>query len=359
MSKMSLQSRILIVALSCFVAAGCRDGDDSSGPRPISGTPPAAFVPDPEPPAPEPDPDESPGLGWVVQESGIQQDITSISTLNGFQAWAAAGGAGSMLVTDDGGSTWTSAQMGGNFKQVEFVDAMNGWAITGQQVLSSVDGGQNWFVRKTALENSFVAMSFISAATGWLLTEHDELLLTTDGGENWATVIVAEAPPPAHRELRAIKFVDGANGWILARDVESGGEAIYKSVNGGQTWEKQFVIADVFMTDISAVSPNEAWVVGIALGGGGVVLATTDGGENWEEQQVGPVGELRAVHFVDSLTGWAVGSSILHTEDGGATWTPQASPAGVIFFDVDFVSEAVGWAVGSDGTILRTTTGGD
>lgn len=77
--------------------------------------------------------------------------------------------------------------------------------------------------------------------------------------------------------------------------------------------------------------------------------------------------DLRSVHFVDALRGWAVGQMagmefagvVLSTTNGGAQWTPYSE----IFFNtalggVDFVNAQSGWAVGDLGTLLSTTNGG-
>jgi photosystem II stability/assembly factor-like uncharacterized protein len=83
---------------------------------------------------------------------------------------------------------------------------------------------------------------------------------------------------------------------------------------------------------------------------------TTDGGQTWGFVQ----GALTSVHFVDPLTGWAVGGEglILKTGDGGATWTPQNTGTTTPLAAVHFTSSAVGHAVGEGGLLLRTANGG-
>ncbi|HZT07600.1 MAG TPA: YCF48-related protein [Chloroflexota bacterium] len=82
----------------------------------------------------------------------------------------------------------------------------------------------------------------------------------------------------------------------------------------------------------------------------------------WDLQNSGVDDDLRAVQFVDSLTGWAVGSNntILRTRDGGQSWQRLVDrrPNGPEFTDVQFTSATDGW-VGARGTLLHTTNGGD
>jgi photosystem II stability/assembly factor-like uncharacterized protein len=87
----------------------------------------------------------------------------------------------------------------------------------------------------------------------------------------------------------------------------------------------------------------------------------------WYAQSPGTTTDLRALTFVNSESGWAVGNvnTILHTVDGGDTWYPQDDGQYYLheYDDVFFISPQVGWVVGSGtslgGTILHTTDGGE
>lgn len=80
----------------------------------------------------------------------------------------------------------------------------------------------------------------------------------------------------------------------------------------------------------------------------------------WVQQYSGTMNRLRGVFFLDSNLGWIVGvnGTILRTTDGGNTWTPQESGTSYDLRGVTFVDLATGWAVGDVGTILHTTDGG-
>ena len=84
---------------------------------------------------------------------------------------------------------------------------------------------------------------------------------------------------------------------------------------------------------------------------------------NWTAQTSGTTNDLRAVHFpVDATTGYAVGSNgtILKTTDGGDNWNSQSSGTIWDLWAVHFpVDATTGYAVVSNGTILKTTDGGD
>lgn len=70
--------------------------------------------------------------------------------------------------------------------------------------------------------------------------------------------------------------------------------------------------------------------------------------------------DFQAVHFANSLVGYAVGSggAIWKSADGGDTWTEQTSGTANTLYSIYAVSNTVAWAVGNAGTIVSTTDGG-
>ena len=75
---------------------------------------------------------------------------------------------------------------------------------------------------------------------------------------------------------------------------------------------------------------------------------------------------MHAIHFVDSLKGWAAlytftpnrAGYIAATNDGGINWYFQYYIDGVTLHNVYFYDQYFGWAVGSSGIFLRTVNGG-
>jgi photosystem II stability/assembly factor-like uncharacterized protein len=118
----------------------------------------------------------------------------------------------------------------------------------------------------------------------------------------------------------------------------------------------------VFFTDAQT-----GWAVGSdGFFGPGTIVHTNDGGANWVRQQPGTDATLNAVHFVTASQGWVVGSegTILRTTNGGQSWQAQSSGAGFAdLVSVHFINANTGWATGfenffSPGVILRTDNGG-
>ena len=124
-----------------------------------------------------------------------------------------------------------------------------------------------------------MSVHFVSHQKGWISTERTTILYTEDGGETWGVQF-----RDTDFILKSLSFCDESNGWAAG---EYG--FIYHTDDGGKSWQQQAgefgfseengeIIGGNFLYDVVAVSPKEAWVVGID----GYVARTTDGGQTWQ-----------------------------------------------------------------------------
>lgn len=135
-------------------------------------------------------------------------------------------------------------------------------------------------------------------------------------------------------------------------------------------WLSITSFSQVFQEQTSGTTSNLRHVhfvsslTGWAVGENGTVIKTTNGGANWFSQNINSPSEIViGCFFTDSLTGWVGGSSVYKTTDGGSTWATQVGCYGITKFY--FLNSQTGWAVGgSDGStnnigeIYKTTNGG-
>ncbi len=102
--------------------------------------------------------------------------------------------------------------------------------------------------------------------------------------------------------------------------------------------------------------------LGYAVGDSGVFLKTVDGGATWSKSSLGNL-TLRAIQFLDTTTGYAVGyyavGMIFRTTDGGKNWDTMATTSGWPLAE-HFINKDTGIVVGYGypGLIRKTTDGG-
>jgi photosystem II stability/assembly factor-like uncharacterized protein len=107
-------------------------------------------------------------------------------------------------------------------------------------------------------------------------------------------------------------------------------------------------------------------LTGWAGGDAGTLYRTTDGGRTWKPLPTGAAVNITRIHFVNWNIGWMIGETrskeatepqtvLLSTTNGGRAWKRQPLPDVMGF---QFVDEKVGWAVGRNATLLKTTDGG-
>jgi photosystem II stability/assembly factor-like uncharacterized protein len=173
---------------------------------------------------------------------------------------------------------------------------------------------------------------------GWGLTEQ-KALRTVDGGATWLDITPAggAAFNPGARGF----FLDAQNAWVLvpAEDFMSG--ALYRTTDSGLTWQSSSTLfggAQLFFLD-----KNTGWALFVPSAGAGSaeadVFQTSDGGQTWTEtfkmepgqpESAGGLpfaGMKNGLSFRDPLHGWVTGSEpmdgyawLFASQDGGHAW---------------------------------------
>lgn len=265
-----------------------------------------------------------------------------------------------ILATKDGGRSWsiirevtTTGVTGYTFHGLQFVDVRHGWTVQfldscsascGTQLLVTEDGGATWTVRwYTAPDRVLDNFRFVDALHGWA-TEGDwwtydeadqrttRLLGTVDGGATWSTQL-------QNVGVVDITALDAAHAWALARAQGCGSAGcpvrLYRTTDG-KMWS---LAADHLDAHACAGSRIHRPLFldadrGILATGGreatdrGGVLVTGDGGRTWTcaaSQPATSNAASAALRFGDSALVVARdqwGSDHLYaTSDLGATWT--------------------------------------
>ncbi len=163
--------------------------------------------------------------------------------------------------------------------------------------------------------------------------------------------------------LRGIQFVDEKEGWAVG---DQG--YIEHTIDGGQTWEKQWSNTDASLRGLCFINPYTGWVVGrkeIPDGKSvGVVLATTDGGIHWKESNKNELPGLNVVKFFNASEGIIAGdgsegfpTGIFVTYNSGKTWKMLPGERVGTWLDADFTSPEQGILAGTSSRLGLVRSG--
>jgi photosystem II stability/assembly factor-like uncharacterized protein len=216
------------------------------------------------------------------------------------------------------------------------------------------------------LRDHLYGVKALSETDAWAVGNYGAIYRTTNGGRTWEA-----RESPTKVPLFSIDFANAEVGWAVGKSAE-----ILGTTDGGKTWKRQKspIPPSKHLFKVSAASPTHVW----AVGDWGAIAVTTDGGATWEDRSLPKLvvrGEERPdrvesivledvvlydIAWADARHGVIVGefATVLVTTDGGATWVKRTPPTEKTLFGAHFASPDEGWVVGIDGLVLHTTDAG-
>jgi photosystem II stability/assembly factor-like uncharacterized protein len=241
---------------------------------------------------------------------------------------------------------------------VTFPTEKDGWACgRWGTIIHTEDGGTTWSPQESGTTYTLSSIHFINGTTGWAVGNQGTILHTKDGGKTWQK---QQSPVPYF--LMGVHFVTPDKGFICTEQT-----TILATDDGGKTWSKQFSDMDYILRTLSFSDPMNGW----AAGEYGFIYHTADGGKTWAKQagdfRISPeTGDVEGGYFVftivalDAKTVWAAGidGSLMRTVDGGQTWGPVKTGAPKIHFFGLAVNKAGGIALAGSGILLVSTDNG-
>ena len=292
-------------------------------------------------------------------------------------------------------------------RKLYFIDSTKGWAAgAAGTIIHTTDGGENWVVQNSTVETFIVEIFFLNQDLGWAITLKEtppfgtSILKTTNSGADW----VAEDFPVVNSIIYTIFFFDSVNGIIGGRGLSSPPGNIAYTFDGGNTWlnpeidsnmvynfpvyefnfyNRQFGYACGGRIDLAGViwrttnyglnwsaigtSPDEIFDIfvfdslnAITLSGdpeglfGIANIRTSDAGINWTVDSLAITGLSFAIDFRTASEGWsASGDKFLFTSDRGESWIEKDVPGISTIYDMQFLDTGTGYAVGDSGVILK------
>lgn len=133
---------------------------------------------------------------------------------------------------------------------------------------------------------------------------------SADSGSSWKLTMV-----PGGAAFSAIHASSATNAWAVA----NGGGIAHTS--NGVDWSQTTGVTTDDLLDVVMVGTNTVW----AVGWNEAIVKTTDGGNTWQRQYPWPAEQLWGIDAIDSNMAWAVGQYglIFHTTNGGVGDVPQ------------------------------------
>lgn len=323
----------------------------------------------------------------------------------------AAGDAGTILKTIDGGTTWTVHSGGQDvgFNSIFFTNDSTGYIVgnrpAGGVILKTSNAGDSWKVVANDTVWGLFSIYFPGRIIGYAAGTSGRILKTTDGGDTWTH---QNFPPDAY--ANSIYFTDDTTGYAAGSEGDYHG-ILLKTINGGLTWDtviylpKYVYLSSVFFTDantgyvagkntlLKTVNAGSTWSVdsigleqyydqdnfvslfftdqdtGYVEDWLGNLFQTTNAGVSWHLQSV--VNDCgAAICFPSANIGYAVTAStsisnpvpsakLLKTENGGSTWSELSGEMNSnTLYSVFFPDDSTGYAGGPSGLFMKTTNGG-
>jgi photosystem II stability/assembly factor-like uncharacterized protein len=238
------------------------------------------------------------GQSWTNLNSGISDNLKSVVAINNNIA-VAVGNGGSILRTTNGGTTWSLVSTGYS-DDISIIHRLpNGilYAVGNNDlILKSTNDGSTWTFETTSFtgfQYNFTDVYFTSNDTGFIATNSAEILTTDDGGQNWYLRMTGLFAP-----MTCLNFSNGLNGWVGSINGE-----IFYTDNGGQSWTDRSMVG--FTGNIHRlkfIDVNIGW----AFTDQGI-FKTIDSGLTWEKE-FSPCSDVRGIDFIGNYSALAVGA---------------------------------------------------
>ena len=265
------------------------------------------------------------GRNWTpLGEAGTL--VRSVHFINPNQGWGIAGGGaplvmhgvlipstgGVVVVSNNGGVSWTDLNSPRDPQSVCFSDPSHGWLAGASGIVyRSQNGGQTWTqVLKMAssepgltgwarVECAGPSGSWVQWAPGGAAAGHSPYVVyATVNGQSWRTVMAEPGtignslpgvPAGPGSYPGSFSVVDAGDAVFVGDTPPANAASTMIASNGGATLKSTGAIAAAPETfDAAFVTTSVGWVLTVNGSGENVIEATTDGGYHWSQQLAVP-----------------------------------------------------------------------
>jgi photosystem II stability/assembly factor-like uncharacterized protein len=235
---------------------------------------------------------------------------------------AAAGGSTGLILSTDGGASWTAQTApGGSNLLLKIASSADGTKLVtggyfnpGSKIYTSTDSGATW----TARDSSRNWSAFASSSDGVKLaaTAYNGYVYTsTDSGVTWT----ARTASGSRTWYALASSADGTK--LVAGPAITAGN-LYVSTDSGATWTARATSSS--WLDLAGSADGSKW---IAVRKAAIPMLSTDSGTTWSTISV-PSDDYNGAAMSSDGTKIIVVSKnqfVMSSTDGGSTWTPRGT----------------------------------
>jgi photosystem II stability/assembly factor-like uncharacterized protein len=291
------------------------------------------------------------GLNWSAVNGGLTTNkITSVVINPATPTNLYVGTESGVFKSTDGAGNWSAANSGLTaivvtslvIDPAALATLYAGAGVSG--VFKSTDGGESCSAANSGLEAGYVSVLVMDPATpttlyalgasgfphNFLPEESCGVFKSIDGGESWSAAStgltstgLSNSISLTRRYLSAL-VIDPLTPTTLF--VGAGRDGVFKSTNGGESWNAAsngLPEVDIRILAIDPLTPTTLYAGGFQGG----VFKSTDGGENWNADNNGlPDGIIVSSLTIDPLTPTTLYAGIFpgdvfKSTDGGLNWS--------------------------------------
>lgn len=296
------------------------------------------------------------GASWYqVYSPAGNRYFEDIFAVNGSVIYASANRADELpehitIKSTDGGESWfeIASAEGVFFSKLQFLNEQTGFALTGNRIFKTTNGGQSWSAGPyISAEYGFSDFHFVNENEGFTAGSFGAFAKTTDGGATWINSVT-----PYTNGLFAVWFISSTTGYIAGASNQIG-----RTTNGGASWITTTLEDVVGFYDIQFSGST-----GYAVGWYGAIYKTTNTGVSWSRENVpGSSGEnLYSVSLNGSETALASGQyGAVYLRNASSTWydvNPRRLGSST---SIAWATAEKGFVTLSSGYLLSTTDSGE
>ena len=190
---------------------------------------------------------------------------TSMFALDMYHTWLVTtdgAGVSEVWFSDDGAETWTEQVVpAGTFHGIWFADEDIGMIVgAADTVITTTDGGLTWDAATATggADTNYCAAESAGGDIWWIGTNAGELWYSSDHGVVWAQ---RAFPGDGAGAVYSLEFVTETVGFMVHSPTADTGR-LYRTRNGGLTWELESATYDGELYSVIGCSINEAFAVG-------------------------------------------------------------------------------------------------